>query len=284
MPVERLWISMGQIIDGLGISIGVLDELKSRVVKMAIKPRLTVVLVGEDPGSKIYVSMKEKKAKEIGMGSEAIVLPEKTTQTELLAVIKRLNDDKHVTGILVQLPLPKHINEKEIIVALDPEKDVDGLHPVNMGKLLLGQISKFVPCTPLGIMEMLKHEGISLSGKNAVVIGRSNIVGKPIAQLLMRENATVTVCHSKTRDIKFFTKNADLIVAAVGIPKFVTADMISKGVVLIDVGINRVDGKVIGDIDYEGVKDIASAITPVPKGVGPMTIAMLLKNCVAAAG
>lgn len=241
------------------------------------------MIVGNNSASRVYVDNKKKACAEIGIYSEEYALPEETTQEEILKIIDELNKKEDINGILVQLPLPKHIDEKAVINAIDPKKDVDAFHPVNVGKIMIGDFD-FVPCTPAGVMELIKESGIDVQGKECVVIGRSNIVGKPQAMLLLHSNATVTICHSKTRDLKEVTKRADILVAAVGIAKFVKADMVKEGAVVIDVGMDRDEnGKLCGDVDFEEVKNVAAAITPVPGGVGPMTIAMLMKNTVKSA-
>ena len=270
-----------QIIDGKEISNRVKQRVADEVLELKIKgitPTLAVVLVGEDKASQTYVASKERSTIAAHMGSVAHKLPETTTQSELLALIKLLNNDDSIDGILVQLPLPKHIDTNAILEAIDPNKDVDGFHAINVGRLNSG-LNGFVPCTPLGIMELFKAYNIDVSGKNAVVIGRSNIVGKPMAALLLNAGATVTIAHSKTKDLASVCKNAQIIVVAVGKPNFLKADMVSDGAIVIDVGINRLDsGKLVGDCDYESVAPKCSMITPVPGGVGPMTIAMLLSN------
>lgn len=239
--------------------------------------------MGEDPASQVYVRNKERACEECGIYSEKYALPESTSQEELLALIDKLNKQTNISGILVQLPVPKHIDEETIINAIDPKKDVDAFHPVNVGKIMVGNYD-FVPCTPAGVMELIKESGIDVSGKECVVVGRSNIVGKPQAMLLLHQNGTVTICHSKTKDLKEKTKQADILVVAVGIPNFITGDMIKEGAVVIDVGINRMpDGKLCGDVEFESAEKTAGAITPVPGGVGPMTIAMLMKNTLKAA-
>jgi len=239
--------------------------------------------VGDDPASRVYVNNKKKACEYCGIYSEEYTLPEQSSQEDLLDIIETLNNRSDISGILCQLPLPKHIDEKAVINAINPKKDVDAFHPVNVGKIMTGDYD-FVPCTPAGVMELIKESGIDPCGKECVVVGRSNIVGKPMAMLLLHQNGTVTVCHSKTADLKAKTKNADILVAAVGIPEFIKGDMIKEGAVVIDVGINRIEPKkLVGDVDFESAKDIASAITPVPGGVGPMTIAMLMKNTVKAA-
>ena len=276
---------MSKIIDGKIISASVEDRVKAEVEKLnqnGISVGLAVIIVGEDPASKVYVANKKKACEALGIVSEEYALPESTTNEELLDLIDELNHKDSINGILCQLPLPRHLDEKLIINSIDPEKDVDAFHPTNVGKIMIGDYD-FLPCTPAGVMEMLAFEGIEVEGKNCVVIGRSNIVGKPMNMLLLHKNGTVTICHSKTKNLKEICKNADILVAAVGKPKFVTADMVKDGAVVIDVGINRVDGKLCGDVDYENVATKTSAITPVPGGVGPMTIAMLMQNTLTAA-
>lgn len=239
--------------------------------------------MGDDPASRVYVNNKKKACEELGIYSEEYALPGETTEEELLKLIGELNSRKEISGVLVQLPLPGHINEKNVINSIDPKKDVDAFHPVNVGKIMVGDFD-FVPCTPAGVMELIKESGIDVKGKDCVVVGRSNIVGKPQAMLLLHENGTVTICHSKTADLKEKTKNADILVAAVGIPNFITGDMIKPGAVVIDVGINRIAPKtLVGDVDFESAEKVAGAITPVPGGVGPMTIAMLMRNTIKAA-
>ena len=274
---------MYKLIDGKQISTQIKDELKDRVAKEGIKATLAVIQVGDDPASSVYVGNKKKACEYIGIGSRSFELPEKTTEEELLDLIDKLNDDDDVTGILVQLPVPAHIDDKKIINRISPLKDVDGFHPENVGNLCIGQ-DGFVSCTPAGIMELLGRSGIEVEGKRCVVVGRSNIVGKPMAMLLLAANGTVTVCHSRTKDLKDICKQADILVAAVGRPKMITSEYIKEGAVVIDVGIHRMDnGKLCGDVDFDDVKDMTSFITPVPGGVGPMTIAMLMVNCVKAA-
>lgn len=275
---------MGILIDGNELAKQIRITLKKRIQKdidAGNAPCLAVVLVGDDPGSQIYVRNKEKFAARAGIGSRVIRKPADTTQQQLLSIINELNADDSVHGILVQLPLPRHLDESAAITAIDPGKDVDGIHVVNAGRLLRG-LEGLRACTPLGIIRMLDAYQIPIEGKHAVVIGRSNIVGKPIAIMLMERNATVTICHSKTRDLKSHLLGADIIVAAVGKKHFVTADMVKDGAVVIDVGMNRDDSWLYGDVDFESVRDRASYITPVPGGVGPMTIAMLLENTVEA--
>ena len=275
-----------KILDGKAVSLKVKESVKVRadeLKKFGIEPTLAVVLVGEDKASQTYVRAKEKACNEYGIKSVAHRLSENTTQNELLALINVLNLDDSIHGILVQLPLPKHIDTNVVLAAIDPQKDVDGFHAVNVGKLVSG-LDGFVPCTPLGVMEILKEYGIDVAGLNAVVIGRSNIVGKPMANLLLNASATVTVTHSKTKNLKEICKNADLIVAAIGKPFFLKADMVKDGAVVVDVGINRLDdGRLVGDVDFDEVAQKCSYITPVPGGVGPMTIAMLLNNTILAA-
>lgn len=261
-------------------------QLKEEVVKLkeqGIVPGLAVILVGEDPASRSYVKGKEKGCEQVGIYSELIEFPETITEERLLAEVDRLNGDDRINGILVQLPLPKHIEEKAIIERISPEKDVDGFHPISVGRMMTGQ-DTFLPCTPHGIVELVKETNLDISGKHVVVIGRSNIVGKPVGQLFLNENATVTYCHSKTQNMKELTKLADILIVAVGRPKMVTADYIKEGAVVIDVGVNRLEtGKLCGDVDFDNVLDVAGYITPVPKGVGPMTITMLLHNTVESA-
>ena len=275
-----------KILDGKAVSLKVKESVKVRadeLKKSGVEPTLAVVLVGEDKASQTYVRAKEKACNEYGIKSVAHRLSENTTQNELLALINVLNLDDSIHGILVQLPLPKHIDTNVVLAAIYPQKDVDGFHAVNVGKLVSG-LDGFVPCTPLGVMEILKEYGIEVAGLNAVVIGRSNIVGKPMANLLLNASATVTVTHSKTKNLKEICKNADLIVAAIGKPFFLKADMVKDGAVVVDVGINRLDdGRLVGDVDFDEVAPKCSYITPVPGGVGPMTIAMLLNNTILAA-
>lgn len=274
------------IIDGKAVSKKIREKIAAGVQELkkekGITPGLAVVLVGEDPASQTYVRNKEKSCIKAGMYSEVHRLPAETSEGDLLSLVNKLNEDEKIHGILVQLPLPKHIDETKIIEAISPAKDVDGFHPVNAGHLLIGEDS-FLPCTPFGIMELLAHEGVELKGKHAVVVGRSNIVGKPIALLMLSEHATVSICHSRTADLGAMTRQADVLVVAVGRPNFVTGDMIKPGAVVIDVGINRVDGKLVGDVEFETAEKVAGKITPVPGGVGPMTITMLLSNTLIAA-
>lgn len=276
---------MAIIIDGKRISQEIKDELKDKVEALKAegkKAALAVVQVGNDPASCVYVNNKKKACAYIGIESLSYELEEETTEEELLELIKRLNEDEKVHGILVQLPLPKHINEDKIIQAISPKKDVDGFHPENVGKLVIGE-KGFVSCTPAGVIQLLKRSNIEIAGKNCVVVGRSNIVGKPMALLMLRENATVTIAHSKTQNLKELCKTADILIVAIGKPRFITSEYIKEGAVVIDVGIHRDENnKLCGDVKYEDVVEIASAITPVPGGVGPMTIAMLMNNCVEA--
>jgi len=272
---------MAQIIDGKIVSKLVKDNIKSIIESKKISPSLAVILVGNDPASLTYVRNKTKECLEVGISPKDYHLPEDTSEEKLLELIGNLNKDDDIDGILVQLPLPKHINTNKILNAISPYKDVDGFHPENVGKLMIG--TPFVePCTPKGVIRLLEHYGISVEGKRAVVLGRSNIVGKPMAIMLLHRNATVTICHSKTKDLSEITKQADILVSAIGIPNFVKADMIKKDAVVIDVGINKVEengkSKLVGDVGFENVKEVASYITPVPGGVGPMTRAMLLEN------
>lgn len=276
---------MAAIIDGKAISKQIKDELKEQVAAyraQGTEIALAVIQVGQDPASTVYVGNKKKACEYIGIQSVAYELPEETTEEELLAIIDKLNRDDSIYGILVQLPVPKHINENHIIQAINPKKDVDGFHPQSVGALSIGQPG-FVSCTPAGIIQLLIRSGVEIAGKECVIIGRSNIVGKPMAMLLLRENGTVTVCHSRTQNLKEVTKRADILVVAIGKPKMIDASYVKEGAVVIDVGIHRDENnKLCGDVDYASVEPIASAITPVPGGVGPMTIAMLMHNCVEA--
>lgn len=276
---------MANIIDGKQISADIKEELKQEVERLKEVGHsccLAVIQVGSDPASSVYVGNKKKACAYIGIESLAYELPEETTEEELLAIIEQLNQDDHVHGILCQLPLPKHINEDRVIAAISPEKDVDGFHPQNVGALVIGQ-KGFVSCTPAGIIQLLKRSNIDIAGKHCVVIGRSNIVGKPMALLMLRENATVTVCHSKTSNLKELCSQADILIVAIGKPRFIGAEYVKDGAVVIDVGIHRDENnKLCGDVRYEEVEPKASYITPVPGGVGPMTIAMLMNNCVEA--
>lgn len=277
---------MARIIDGKAISAEVRAEIKKDVdtlAKKGIRVCLAVVIVGDDPASQIYVRNKKKACDETGIDSEIIAMPADTSEEELISVLDGLNSRREINGILVQLPLPKHINEKNIIAHIDPKKDVDAFCDENVGRIMTGKFS-FLPCTPAGIIELLHRSGINAEGKECVVIGRSNIVGKPMAMLLLHENGTVTICHSKTKNLSEVTRRADILVSAVGKAGFVTADMVKSGAVVIDVGMNRTtEGKLTGDVDFAAVEPIASFITPVPGGVGPMTVTMLLKNAVTAA-
>lgn len=278
---------MGQIIDGKAIAgiirAGVKEEAEKIKRERGITPTLAVVLVGENPASKLYVSMKEKAAAEIGIGSIVKTINAEIKTEELLEIVKQLNNDKKVHGILVQLPLPKHIDEKQVISQISPHKDVDGLTQINMGKLLKGEGPEFLPCTPAGIIELILSTGVEIKGKRAVVVGRSNIVGKPVALLLLGRHATVTICHSRTVNLGDVTKEADILVAAIGKAKVITSDMVKKGAIVIDVGTNKTEKGTVGDVDFENVKEVAGFISPVPRGVGPMTIIMLLKNTIEAA-
>lgn len=273
---------MAKIIDGKAISKQIKDELKEKASELkanGISVTLAVIQVGNNPASTVYVNNKKKGCEYIGIGSLSYELAEETKEEELLELINELNGRKDVNGILVQLPLPAHIDEDKVIKAIDPKKDVDGFHPQSVGALCIGQPG-FVSCTPAGIIQLLKRSGIEIAGKECVVLGRSNIVGKPMSLLMLRENATVTIAHSKTADLKEVTKRADILIVAIGRPKMVTRDYVKEGAVVIDVGINRnEDGKLCGDVDFDDVAPVCSAITPVPGGVGPMTIAMLLNNC-----
>jgi methylenetetrahydrofolate dehydrogenase (NADP+)/methenyltetrahydrofolate cyclohydrolase len=271
-------------------------ELKKEVAKLkkqGIVPGLGVILVGEDPASKSYVSAKERACEELGIYSDDNHLPADTTQQDLIALINRMNTDPKINGILVQLPLPKHLDESEVLLAINPDKDVDGFHPTNIGKMVSGQAA-FLPCTPHGVIQLLQRSGVKIEGSHVVIVGRSNIVGKPVANMLIQKNkdgnATVTVCHTRTADLAYHTRQADIIIAAAGRPNTITADMVKDGVVVIDVGVNRIEDKtakkgyrLVGDVDFEAVKEKASLITPVPGGVGPMTITMLLYNTVESA-
>ena len=278
---------MATLISGKEVSAAVRARIREDVSAFTKQngkcPGLAVVIVGEDPASQVYVRNKKRGCEEVGIYSEEYALPTETTEAELLALINRLNGDPKINGILVQLPLPKHLDEEKVLLAIDPRKDVDAFHPQNVGKIMIGNFS-FLPCTPAGVMELLKYYGIDICGKHCVIIGRSNIVGKPQAMLMLKENATVTICHSRTKNLSSITKQADILIAAVGKARFVSADMIKEGAAVIDVGINRTeDGKLCGDVDFSAVESIASYITPVPGGVGPMTITMLLQNTLTAA-
>jgi methylenetetrahydrofolate dehydrogenase (NADP+) / methenyltetrahydrofolate cyclohydrolase len=278
---------MAQIIDGKAIGAKIREQVKFEAAKLSgergVQPKLTVLLVGDDPASQVYVRNKERGCAEVGMVSEVLRLPSSIKQNELIEIVRRLNNDKTVHGILVQLPLPAGLKEQPILDEIDPRKDVDGLHPMNMGKLLKGDDSGFVPCTPQGVIELILSTGMGVAGKEAVVVGRSNIVGKPMALLLLQRNATVTICHSKTNALGEVVKRADILVAAVGSPRIITGEMIKPGAVIVDVGTNRVGEKLVGDVDFDSAKERAGFITPVPGGVGPMTIALLLRNTLKAA-
>lgn len=277
---------MATIIDGKAIAAKIRAELKTSVAELKTKgivPGLAVVLVGEDPASKVYVSMKEKACADVGIFSDEHKLAVETSEAELLELIARLNADPKINGILVQLPLPKQINTEKVLEAISPDKDVDGFHPYNVGRLMVGKPT-FQPCTPYGVMVMLKEIGLDLTGKNVVVVGRSNIVGKPVAMMCLQQHATVTVCHSRTKNLAEVVKGADVVIAAVGVPEMIKGEWIKEGAVVIDVGVNRVgDKKLVGDVEYAAAAERASAITPVPGGVGPMTITMLLYNTVESA-
>jgi methylenetetrahydrofolate dehydrogenase (NADP+)/methenyltetrahydrofolate cyclohydrolase len=285
-----------KMISGTETAKKIREEIKTEIARLkekhGITPGLATVLVGDDPASKVYVGAKEKSCKNLGVYSKRVDLPADTSEEDLLALVDKLNHDPEIHGILVQLPLPKHINEARVLYAIDPEKDVDGFHPVNVGKMVIGG-DCFLPCTPHGVIELLVRYGIKTEGAEVVIVGRSNIVGKPVLNLLLQKreggNATVTLCHTRTKDLAFHTKRADILIVATGHPKTVTGDMVKEGVVVIDVGVNRIgktaEGKAIlaGDVDFESVKEKAAAITPVPGGVGPMTIVMLMKNTLQAA-
>jgi len=275
-----------QVISGKEVAKSIREELRIETAELkekGITPGLSVILVGDDPASHSYVKGKAKGCEEVGMNSEVILKDAEISQEELLAEIERLNNDSNVHGILVQLPLPKHIDEKAVINAISPDKDVDGFHPVSVGKMMIGD-DTYLPCTPHGIIELIKRTGTEIKGKNAVVIGRSNIVGKPVSILLLQEHATVTICHSRTKNLQEVASQADILVAAIGKAQVITKDFIKPGAVVIDVGVNRIEtGKLVGDVDFEGAAEVAGFITPVPGGVGPMTITMLLKNTVEAA-
>ena len=285
-----------QIIDGKQVAADMREELKKEVAKLkeqGIVPGLGVILVGEDPASKSYVTAKERTCEEIGIYSDDNRLPAETSQKELMVLVRKMNQDPKIHGILVQLPLPKHLNETEVLLAIDPVKDVDGFHPMNVGKMVVGE-EAFLPCTPHGVIQLLIRSGVKIEGAEVVIVGRSNIVGKPLANMLIQKkpnrNATVTVCHTRTKDLARHTRRADILIAAAGQPNTITADMVKEGVVVIDVGVNRVDDptkkqgfRLVGDVDFEAVKEKASLITPVPGGVGPMTITMLIYNTVESA-
>jgi methylenetetrahydrofolate dehydrogenase (NADP+)/methenyltetrahydrofolate cyclohydrolase len=285
-----------QIIDGKKIAADIREELKAEVTSLkeqGVVPGIGVILVGADPASQSYVTAKERACENVGIYSDDNRLPAETSEEELLAVVDRMNKDPKINGILVQLPLPKHINETAVLLAIDPDKDVDGFHPMSVGKMMIGE-DTFLPCTPHGVLQLLARSGVETSGAHVVVVGRSNIVGKPVANMLLQKkegaNATVTLCHTRTKDVGYFTKQADIIIAASGWPNTITADMVKDGVVVIDVGVNRIEDtsrergyRLVGDVDFDGVKEKASMITPVPGGVGPMTITMLLYNTVESA-
>lgn len=276
---------MSRIIDGKLVASAIKERVAEEVLRLKaerIFPCLAVVLVGDDPASQVYVNSKKKTCEQLGIESRQFILPADAGQGKLLELIRDLNRDEKIHGILVQLPLPKGYDEKEILETISPYKDVDAFHPINVGKIMLNDFT-FLPCTPAGIMEMLSFYNIDITGKECVVVGRSNIVGKPMSMLLLHKNGTVTTAHSRTENLTEVCRRADIVVAAVGKPNFITADMVKEGAVVIDVGINRVDGKLVGDVDFENVKDKCSFITPVPGGVGPMTIAMLMQNTVVAA-
>jgi methylenetetrahydrofolate dehydrogenase (NADP+)/methenyltetrahydrofolate cyclohydrolase len=267
-----------RLIDGKEIALKIRADIKQEIAALKIRPGLAAILVGENPASKVYVRNKRKACEEAGIVSSEHALPEHTSEADLLSLIDKLNNDPAIHGILVQLPLPKSLNERKVLDAVTPEKDIDGFHYMNVGKLVANE-NGFYPCTPLGVIALLKAMEVTIAGSHAVVVGRSNIVGKPMALLLLHENATVTICHSKTKNLPEICRQADILVAAIGKAKFVTADMVKEGAVVIDVGINRTEaGKLVGDVDFEAVSEKTFAITPVPGGVGPMTIAMLLKN------
>ena len=270
---------MTTILDGKGVAEEIKESLKKKVMELSKKPGLAAIIVGDNPASKVYVDIKQKTCAEVGIYSERYNLPEETTEKQLLELIDKLNQSAKIHAILVQMPVPKHIDEKKVLSAINVEKDVDGFSAHNTQLLVAGQEGN-VPCTPKGIIRLLEHYKVPVEGKHAVVIGRSVIVGKPVALMLLNRNATVTVCHSKTQNLPVITNQADILVAAIGKPKFITANMVKQGACVIDVGINKIDGKLVGDVDFEAVKSKASSITPVPKGVGPMTVAMLLENTI----
>lgn len=266
-----------KLIDGKKIAESIRKEIRKKISKLSHKPGLAVVQVGDNAISTVYVNLKQKAAQEVGMHFEKITLDEDVQMHELLNTIDGLNERTDINGFLVQLPLPEHLNEDTVIDSIRAEKDVDGFHPMNMGDLLIGK-PRLVPATPLGVIKLIESTGVSIEGKNAVVIGRSNIVGKPVAMLLLQKNATVTICHSRTKDLAAVCKTADILVVAIGRPKMVNSDFVKEGAVVIDVGTSKVDGKIVGDVDFDSVKEVAGYLTPVPGGVGPMTIAMLLGN------
>ena len=271
-----------QLIDGKLVARALEQEVAAAISRLSFRPGLVAVRVGNDPASEVYVRNKAKKARELGLEGTELIHPESMSEADLLAEVERLNRDDSVDGILVQLPLPKQIDATKVIDTIDPAKDVDGFHPINVGMLHLGRPS-LVPCTPAGVIRLIESTGEAIEGKHAVVIGRSDIVGKPVAALLLQRHATVTICHSRTRDLAAIAREADILVAAIGKARFVTADMIKPGAIVIDVGINRIEGKLAGDVDFHTAREVAGWITPVPGGVGPMTIAMLMKNTVTAA-
>ncbi|MFA4905793.1 MAG: bifunctional methylenetetrahydrofolate dehydrogenase/methenyltetrahydrofolate cyclohydrolase FolD [Candidatus Margulisiibacteriota bacterium] len=278
---------MGKLIDGKGIALGIREEVRGGVEKLiektGVRPRLSVILIGEDPGSQIYVRNKEKACAEAGIETETHRLPADYNEKQLVELIKKLNQEDNVHGILVQLPLPKSFNEKEVLMNISPKKDVDGMHIENIGRLFAGQEPYFYPCTPSGIMRLILSTGVQIKGKEAVVVGRSNIVGKPTAMLLLNQHATVTICHSRTENLGEVTKRADILVAAIGRAGTIKADMIKRGAIVIDVGMNRLPTGLVGDVDFEKAREVVGYITPVPGGVGPMTIAMLLSNTLTSA-
>ena len=271
-----------QLIDGKAVAKVLEAEVAAEIARLGFRPGLVAVRVGNDPASEVYVRNKARKARELGLEGTELVFPDTMSEAALLAEVARLNADDAVDGILVQLPLPKQIDSKKVIDAIDPAKDVDGFHPINVGLLHLGRPA-LVPCTPSGVIRLIESTGQAIEGKRAVVIGRSDIVGKPVAALLLNRNATVTICHSRTRDLGAVAREAEILIAAIGKPRFVTAEMIRPGAIVIDVGINRIDGKLTGDVDFDAAREVAGWITPVPGGVGPMTIAVLMSNTVAAA-
>ncbi len=277
---------MSKIISGKEVSAQVKDAIRIQVSELKeknISIGLAVIIVGNNEASRVYVNGKKKDCEEVGIESYEYALPENTTQEELMDLVQKLNSDDRIDGILCQLPIPKHLDEKEVLNAISPEKDVDAFHPINVGRIMIGDYN-FLPCTPAGVMEMIKSTGVEIKGKECVVVGRSNIVGKPMAMLLLHQSGTVTICHSKTKDLREVCKRADILVAAVGVANLITADMVKEGAVVIDVGMNRLEsGKLCGDVDFESVKEVAGYITPVPGGVGLMTRAMLLQNTLTAA-
>ncbi len=277
---------MGIRIDGKAVSAAFRESLKEEIARLTregFQPGLAVIIVGDDPASRVYVNNKKKACQQLGIYSEEYALPEETTEEQLLELVSRLNGSSRINGILVQLPLPRHIREKVVLEAIDPRKDVDAFHPQNVGRIMIGDY-RFLPCTPAGILELIRSTGVAVEGKECVVIGRSNIVGKPMAMLMLHQNATVTICHSRTKNLAEVARRADILIVAIGKAKFVGADMVKPGALVIDVGMDRDEnGKLCGDVDYEAVEPVAGYITPVPGGVGPMTISMLMKNTVTAA-